>query len=138
MEDVSLGGLVPLGFFREFKSGRSNNDSIRDFVSSEPSRHKAIILSYLRLGDRMGWTMEKSPDVIDGTHQPDSASPVTDGHWVWRADLAHYVEKYNLRLPQEFIDTVVARNGIPPEITPDEHRRIARAWYQLPPNEATP
>lgn len=128
---------VPLGMFREFHEPRSPGETIRDFVGPKPHPARNYILSYLRSAERLGYAMELLPDVIDGSYQPEPTSHLTDGHWVWRADLAHYVEKYNLRLPQEFIDTVVARNGIPPKITPDEHRRIARAWYQLPPEEAT-
>lgn len=44
----------PLGIFREFKSGRPNDDSVHDFVCGEPPRREAITVSYLRLGDRMG------------------------------------------------------------------------------------
>ena len=131
MADVSIEDLIPLGFFREFGSSRSTGDSILDFVSDKPSPHQDMIVNYLRNGERMGWTMERSHDVIDGSFQPDSAAPVTDGRWVWRADLAHYVERHNLRLPKEFVDTVTERKGVPPKISPEQHRQIGLAWFGL-------
>jgi hypothetical protein len=41
--------------------------------------------------------------LIDGQHLG-GATPMTDGEWFWYAGLIHFVEKYNVRLPQEFLE----------------------------------
>ena len=47
-------------------------------------------------------------DVITGELIPDEALCLTDGEYHWRSDITYYVEKYNMRLPQEFIERAVA------------------------------
>ena len=36
----------------------------------------------------------------------------TDGEWVWLGDLAYYVEKYAVDLPQEFLEHMARREWI--------------------------
>jgi len=35
---------------------------------------------------------------------------LTDGEWVWPEGLVHYIEKHNVQLPEEFIDTMRTYN----------------------------
>ena len=43
-------------------------------------------------------------DVLTGTAIPGQAICLTDGKYGWRSDVTYYVEKYNMKLPQEFVD----------------------------------
>jgi hypothetical protein len=38
------------------------------------------------------------------------ASPMTDGVWFWPAALIHFIEKYNVEVPREFIDHAARQN----------------------------
>jgi hypothetical protein len=40
---------------------------------------------------------------------------LTDGVWVWPQGLAHYVERHAVRLPDEFVATMVANAWVPPQ-----------------------
>ncbi len=43
-----------------------------------------------------------------------------DGIWAWYADLVYYVEKYHVRLPNEFMEHMKMNNWmVPPEETVD-------------------
>jgi hypothetical protein len=42
---------------------------------------------------------------------------LTDGEWLWRDDLAHYVERHHVRLPEDFLESVRANGYQIPEIT---------------------
>ncbi|WP_431683493.1 hypothetical protein [Kitasatospora sp. KL5] len=44
-------------------------------------------------------------------------------HLFWRADLAHYVERYHLRLPPAFLEHAAANGWVPP--CPDERQTDA-------------
>ena len=59
-------------------------------------------------------------DFMEATYDPfdknavisGGSSLLSDGHWVWRVDLAYLVEKYCLWLPDELISEVVERSVV--------------------------
>jgi hypothetical protein len=54
--------------------------------------------------------MEGGVDVLSGDsfyEGSGGSSLLTDGVWLWRYDLAHYVETHRLWVPLEFIDHAV-------------------------------
>ncbi|MBC7270788.1 MAG: hypothetical protein H5T76_19110 [Streptomyces sp.] len=74
------------------------------------------LLGYLTSGYPILDVTELTSDVINGAFRvPGGSSVLTDGEFVWRVDLAKYVEHYRIDLPQEFL-TAVQRRGfrIPP------------------------
>jgi hypothetical protein len=44
-------------------------------------------------------------------------SDLTDGIWVWPQGLVHYVDAHQLALPKQFIDHVLAHNGVVPPLS---------------------
>ena len=36
-----------------------------------------------------------------------SFTVLTDGEYIWKNDLPYYVDKYNIKLPQSFIEKVI-------------------------------
>jgi hypothetical protein len=85
------------------------------FVDPAWSRdERAAVLAYLRSGRVWRSFMGCSYCRICG--QEDRAmgcADLTDGEWVWPEGLAHYVEQHDVRLPQEFVDTVLAAPAAP-------------------------
>jgi hypothetical protein len=105
--------LKPIVRFREFPFGTETDPSMREFMASVPWHHQDEVLSYLRSGLILGVTM--GADLTDWFDRPKKANPVidgrieggttemTDGVWFWYAGLIHFIEKYNLRVPTEFV-----------------------------------
>jgi hypothetical protein len=63
------------------------------------------VVSYLKSGYPVLDVMELTVDVIDGAFRvPGGSSVLTDGQFVWREDLASYVERYRIDLPQHFLE----------------------------------
>ncbi|MFF9397143.1 hypothetical protein [Streptomyces sp. NPDC014744] len=63
------------------------------------------VVNYLKSGYPIFDVMEMTADVIEGAfHVPGGSSLLTDGHFVWREDLAPHVERYVIDLPQEVLD----------------------------------
>jgi hypothetical protein len=106
--------LKPIVHFREFPFGTIHDPSMRENASSQPWEHQQQVLDYLRSGHVLAYPMGADlPDWFDGTKRANpkiagriegGATPLTDGVWFWPAGLIYFVEHYNVRLPQEFID----------------------------------
>ncbi|WP_431683744.1 hypothetical protein [Kitasatospora sp. KL5] len=42
---------------------------------------------------------------------------MTDGHWLWHSDLAHYVQRYHVVLDPEFIKHVRSNGWTVPDLS---------------------
>jgi hypothetical protein len=102
--------------FREMTGGGTSEPSMLElrFENAEPFESKVV--SYLRSGVVLDECLGVETDVIDAADQNLLyQSDRTDGTWVWREDLAHYVEKYHLRLPDEFLANMRANQWVVPQ-----------------------
>jgi hypothetical protein len=110
--------LIAVGSFREFTNDpaeQQTRPSITEAISKSPLDNEEKIVAYLRNGICLGARGSYVDDVLD----PDSRVPLhahtyTDGTYCWRLDLAHYVEKYHLRLPSDFLHHMASMNWQPP------------------------
>lgn len=108
------------GFFVEFGSINYPEWQTRIVDSIGTSRSSDIdkIVNYLRSGHLLVDFMRLEPDyfgtgaLIDG-----GLSICTDGEWVWRADLAYYVDRHNVLVPGEFLNVIRASEYRVPECT---------------------
>ncbi|MEU9375945.1 hypothetical protein AB0D94_19455 [Streptomyces sp. NPDC048255] len=96
-----------IGFYREMDP---ENDAVfRELIGDKVRDHapypKAEVKRYLDSGHPVFDIMELTIDVIGGAFRvPGGSSLLSDGRFVWRVDLAAYVERYNLELPAEFVE----------------------------------
>jgi hypothetical protein len=99
--------LKPLGFFEEIFSDAPEGVSAGPLLEAIPDTlppDSVDIARYLKNGHEIFDTMGAERDVVTGGKWIlGAASLQTDGEWVWRFDLAHYVRRYGVRLPAEFI-----------------------------------
>ncbi len=112
--------LKPIVHFREFPFGTIHDPSIRESAAPQPWEHQQQVLDYLRSGHILAFPMGADlPDWFDRTKRANptiatgiegGVTPLTDGVWFWPAGLIYFVEQYNVRLPQEFIDHAVRNN----------------------------
>jgi hypothetical protein len=100
----------------------ANRPSMRDAIAPDSHGDEERVVQYLEsapmLLDCLGGETTDCLDPADRTMLEPHV--MTDGVWVWRHDLAHYVRKYHLRLPAAFVDHMRARDWHPPEIANDE------------------
>jgi hypothetical protein len=105
---------------------------MRNFLVEGPWPHQEQVLAYLRSGLILGVTM--GADLTDWLDPSHKANPVidgrpegrtterTDGTWFWYAGLIYFIERYNLSVPEEFIQHAaragwrVDRERIPPAV----------------------
>jgi hypothetical protein len=110
--------LIRTGFFRDMAHGRASDPSLSDTRSDEPGPHQDAIAAYLAAGHVLIATPGLVKDVLKDAR--DSATPIgpphylTDGRYVWPADVVYYVRTYNLRLPVAFVEHAMARGFVMP------------------------
>ncbi|SFF54814.1 hypothetical protein SAMN05216251_118102 [Actinacidiphila alni] len=102
--------LKPLGFFEELFPGAPEGVSagrLLESIPDTPAEDSGKIAAYLKNGHEIFDTMGAERDVVTGGRRIlGAASLQTDGVWVWRVDLAHYVRNYGVLLPSDFTDHV--------------------------------
>jgi len=113
MAELTLVELRPVVHFREFPFGTAADPSMREFASDRPHPRQDDLLAYLRSGHVLALPM--GADLTDWLDRPrranptigarvvGGATPMGDGVWFWPAGLIHFVERYNVRLPDDFV-----------------------------------
>ncbi|MFE7508433.1 hypothetical protein [Promicromonospora sp. NPDC057488] len=92
-----------VGFFETADEVRSRVAQLADDVARAAG-------AYLSNGHVVLGSAQGVKDLLDPGRGPICQFLVlTDGHWVWPSSLAHYVERYKVELPREFIDDMRAR-----------------------------
>jgi len=112
-----------VGFYRDLPFGPASAPSVLDTRRSEAQAYEVRLVAYLRAGHGLLVSPALSSDVVDGA----VIGPVevlTDGTWAWPSDLAHYVERYHCRVPDEFIAHARGREWRVPDVGEAELRAI--------------
>ncbi|MEV0279997.1 hypothetical protein AB0I22_26890 [Streptomyces sp. NPDC050610] len=115
--------MQPVGFFRELEpdSPRAYQGSIRDSLTLRHEYPSGLVVQYLSAGHPILDVMEGTTDVLEGAFQVLGGSSIlTDGTFVWRLDLAAYVERYPIQLPDDFM-TFMTENHFEVPAVPCEH-----------------
>lgn len=119
-----------IGFFRELPHGEPDGPILRDAVDAIAPDLAARLVGYLEKGRLLAAVPAPGIDVIDPT-QPYVSPPhlLTDGRWVWPADLAHYVERYRVGVPDEFLADIEAA-GWTIEVSDEQIEAISEALIE--------
>jgi hypothetical protein len=103
-----------------------SSDSARRQISD-----KSLILHYLKHAPRVASLRTFVLDEIEPErNHPISLSFHSDGEWVWSNVTTYYVEQYDVRLPQDFVERILEVREPPSslaESTRDEAMSLAHA-----------
>ncbi|MDT0416209.1 hypothetical protein RM574_11975 [Streptomyces sp. DSM 41982] len=130
---VEAAGL-PLGFFSGLPGARPrparDAGPLRAATRARGESDEPELLAYLRAGLLLHVVRAALPDVLAPRTPPltRAASLLTDGTWVWRLDLAHYVARAHVRLPVDFLSAVRARAHVPPEVDAGRLTTLRAHW----------
>lgn len=119
-----------VGYFRELLHDDSEAPSIHDAVRIEPHPEADRILAYLQSGIGLSGAGRYVLDVLDP--KPRGIAPLsqkTDGVWLWMSDLAYYVAKYHVALPDEFLAHMKQNDWKVPVPSPSERSRLGKQLY---------
>lgn len=117
--------LKSVGFFREQYRDERDLPSIHDAVRSEPHPDAERIVAYLEAGIGIAGVGEYARDVLaPEPRYTVSPSLLTDGVWLWRADLAYYIAKYQVAIPEEFVAQMRKNGWKVPDLSEDHALRL--------------
>jgi hypothetical protein len=92
-----------VGRFKELERS-AEGPSIFDAKETLDAQTAMIVAAYLESGVSAFDVMESVRDPFDSSVSiPGGSSLLSDGDWVWRADLAHFVRAYRVALPDAFV-----------------------------------
>ncbi len=98
--------MIILNKFDEFGKGMGF-PSMREFFAEEKYENQQLIADYLKNGTPTMASTAVARDVFTGERIGREQVFMNDGIYSWVSDLAYYVEKYNLKLPDDFVDYVL-------------------------------
>ena len=83
--------------------------SIHDYLEAESYPHQGKIINFLKNGKIEFAQMSRDRDIFTGERIPQEVLVMSDGDYFWPNTLAWYVEKYNLRMPEEFEQYILSK-----------------------------
>ena len=98
--------MIYLGLYNEINPGKGY-PSMREFFSAEPYVGQREVVYYLLHGNEDMVSAKIPVDVFTGKPIRMNQVGMNDGEYSWWNTLAYYVEKYNLRLPQSFVEKAI-------------------------------
>ena len=103
--------LKTTGYYSEMPHAQEGAPSMKEYLNKEEPEMVEAICRYLREGTVLGVSPGETTDVIEPEKGfSGTATAYTDGKWVWPGDLVYYVETYLLKIPDEFLQTMI-ENG---------------------------
>ena len=100
--------ITSVGYFREMVDGSRCDPPIKDYIDKGNDSIIDKVCAYLDSGIPIIVSPGTVSDVIDETKgSAGSPSILTDGKWAWSGVLSYYVRNYNLKLNDEFLETMV-------------------------------
>ncbi len=101
-----------VGRFRELEPQHKDAPLLTSQLGQANDEVVNQVTEHLNRGVSVFDVMEMVVDPIDGSSViPGGSSLLTDGEWVWRQDLAYFVQKYRVGLPDDFLAHVAAHAG---------------------------
>lgn len=98
--------MIILGKYNEL-SPNKGYPSMKDHFENDQYYGKAEILEYLLNGRIHMVTASHITDVFTGETIGKELVYMDDGEFSWSSKIPYYVDKYNLRLPEEFENHVL-------------------------------
>lgn len=80
--------------------------SIKDLIN-KPIKEKEKVIEYMKKCRIEAASPAIVTDLIDSKNRITELYSMTDGKYAWRSDVIYYVEKYDMELPEDFIQHVL-------------------------------
>mgnify|MGYP001046517198 CR=1 FL=1 len=97
--------MVVIGLTRELDND-SKYPSIKELIN-KPIKEKKKVIEYMKKCKVIGVAPAIVRDVINPENRIPELLLMTDGIYEWRSDIIYYVEKYDMELPEEFIQHIL-------------------------------
>ena len=102
--------MIVIGKYQELYG--ENYSPLKEMIGNVAIDKKASVLGYLKNAPVIAVAAAKMVDVISGEAISGELSTQSDGMYAWRSDVSYYFEKYNLKLPDDFIKHVLDQQDV--------------------------
>ncbi|MET2523851.1 hypothetical protein [Ralstonia pseudosolanacearum] len=109
--------LISMGFFKDLPYGNESGGCLVEHTHKFSGLFQEDVLSYLKSGVSFLVAPSLSRDVISSELEIiGSLALLTDGKFLWPSDLAYYVERHRVELPQEFFEYMAVNSWKVPAV----------------------
>ena len=84
---------------------------LSELSKNKPLQNKSQILNYLRQGKITAAAPGVPVDIVLQERIKGYKTILSDGTYEWQSELIHYIDKYNMKLPDEFIEHVLKQTA---------------------------
>ncbi len=98
-----------IGKYKEFYNSEKYPSIKKDI--NHPCKFKEQILDYMKKCKTTAAAPAKIYDVITGEKLDINLECKTDGIYGWRTDIIYYIERYDLKLPDDFISHILSKTA---------------------------
>lgn len=95
--------MIAVGFFKE----RHGKDYPMFKTTKSDIPRKNRVLEYLRKGKIIAVAPGRIRDIFTDEAVPGEILAYSDGKYYWNSETIYYFEKYNMKLPDEFINRIL-------------------------------
>jgi len=121
-----------LEIFDEKDSIENQVKFLRNSIQNIGIEDREKIISYLKSGQMILFRPQIVADVLSEKEEwIGSTSIYSDGVWLWKDYLVHYLEKYNIQIPPEFILHAERNNWQSPKISSEREEKITDEILEL-------
>jgi hypothetical protein len=122
--------LRKVGFFCNSPRDTGIPKALVNSCGALPFTLRAPVAAYLRSGNLLaiGGVFR---DWFDPSKVIGEKQYLSDGVWVWTGDVAYYVERYGVSVPQEFLDHMASQSWVAKPLGPEALREACDAFAQL-------
>jgi|GEM_PF-755286 len=99
--------MKTIGDIRELEKNE-DYPSIYELIN-KPIKEKQKIIEYMKKAEILAVAPAAIRDVLNPEIRIPDLFLMGDGVYEWRSDIVYYLERYDLELPEEFLDHVFAR-----------------------------
>ncbi len=99
--------MISVGFFEEMDIAAHNDGKIADFIVDKVNYDKKTVVDYLKSFKHFASCPRDAVDCISGETITPSFKIYKDDEYCWPDSLIYHIEKYNIALPQEFINKIM-------------------------------
>ena len=85
----------------------ADSGSVKCFLADTTPYDKQKVIAYLKSQKRVAGCPKAAIDCVTGEQISPSYSVYTDGEYDWCDFLIYHIEKYNVLLPQDFIEHIM-------------------------------
>lgn len=86
----------------------SKYPSIKELIN-KPVKEKEKVIEYMKKCKVVAIAPAIVRDLINPNNKINELCLMTDGKYEWRSDIIYYVEKYDMELPEEFIQHILSQ-----------------------------